>query len=556
MTHWQCSASAVLRAIRCHPPDAFALRSANEVVSYGRLVGTAERLSQVILQQQQTVATATNPNALHASASQPLHRVAFLTPPDPSYVYSLLACWLARSVALPLSPLYPPKAHASTLHDADPVIILSAPPYCETVLDIQNALSSSPSSLTCSENLPRLRHLSLHSTLSDINPTDNNYPQTALPVAQPDPAMILYTSGTTGSPKGVVWTHQMLNFQLRTMYNEWRWSPHDVILNVLPLHHVHGIVNVLLTSLFAGAQCIMNTRFDPQQVWNAFCSDAHEKPTVFMAVPTMYQKLIQYYKTCSPRSCTKMRAAASAMRLFVCGSASLSKSDFDEWQQITGHKILERYGMTETGMILSNRYDRRIQGSLGQPFPQVQVQVDTTAYDQPVSDNMRYVHGELLVKSPSVFSQYWNKPQHSLNAFNQSGWFKTGDVVRMHVDNYECQMIGRASVDIIKTGGYKVSAVHIECIIAESDLVSQCAVVGVSDSTLGQRIVCAVIPNHHVHHMDESKLCHRLLHWLEHRLPKYMTPREFRVVTHFPRNALGKVQKQLIIRHWDASAGG
>lgn len=324
----------------------------------------------------------------------------------------------------------------------------------------------------------------------------------------------------------------MLHFQLDTLSTAWRWSSHDRVLNVLPLHHIHGLVNVVLSAVYNGALLEMHNAFDAHSVWQAILRNPHSNPpppTVFMAVPAIYKKLILYYQAATEPRQKAMRRAAARLRLYVCGSASLSKRDFRTWFDIAGHRILERYGMTETGMTLSNLYDNRHQGMLGLPFPQVETKVQ---------DSLEM--GQLLVRGPGVFSEYWNDPHTTSSSFTKDGWFETGDVVSVQPSTGFYKLMGRANADIIKTGAYKVSALEIEDVLRECPGVVDCSVIGLPDDILGQKILAAVIVQD-----GDTTLEHIRKRAMEH-LPKYKVPRHFIIVDDFPRNVLGKVQKQVL----------
>ncbi|CAN8067684.1 unnamed protein product, partial [Agarophyton chilense] len=346
----------------------------------------------------------------------------------------------------------------------------------------------------------------------------------------PKEPLLFFTSGTTGAPKGVVWSAHMLMYQLRTLSTAWHWSSHDRALNVLPLHHIHGLVNVVLSALYNGAALEMHSAFDAHSVWRSILGEAQlPPPTVFMAVPAVYYKLILYYRAASPRDQAAMRRAAAQLRLYVCGSAALSKAHFDEWHSISGHLILERYGMTETGMTLSNPYDTRRQGLLGLPLPGVHTAIENA-----------HETGQLLIKGPGVFSRYYHMPENTHKAFTPDGWFKTGDVVTTDPDTGYFKLLGRQSADIINTGGYNVSALEIEEVIRECDGVEDCCVIGVPDDVLGQRIAAALI-------LDRNKdVLHHVKTRVKHFLPKYKIPSQYHIVDHFPRNVMGKVQKQIL----------
>lgn len=265
-------------------------------------------------------------------------------------------------------------------------------------------------------------------------------------------AMILYTSGTTGKPKGVLLSHANIDSQVRSLITSWAWSPADVIVHTLPLYHTHGIVNALLCPLYVGARCIMLPKFDASAVWANLLGvnmSNSERPTVFMAVPTIYSKLIDEYQrkiAGNPKLKEYVKSTCSSkMRLMVSGSAPLPEPVFHQWSSITGHKLLERYGMTEIGMALSNpiKGERR-PGHVGLPIPGVRVRIAEFKtksdgakiyYDILAEGNHKATKvepgkaglpGELLVRGNSVFQGYWNKSEVTEKEFTKDGWFKTG----------------------------------------------------------------------------------------------------------------------------------
>jgi malonyl-CoA/methylmalonyl-CoA synthetase len=531
--------ASLLRAIASHPREAPALSAAGNIVTYGDLARAVVPLARN-LKRISSVPGAEDPA-----------RVAFLTPPNPAYVKSLIASWVSGLIAVPLSPLYPPQGLAGIVEDACPGIIVTAPPYAPVYQGIVGALTTLKSVSfqgTYPQHLP-INNMIASSTTAEAfdSRAQDEISGVADEIPPSRPAMILYTSGTTGAPKGVVWTHAMLDYQVATMAEQWRWSKTDRILNVLPLHHVHGIVNVLLTSLYAGAQCTMMDKFKPQEVWNTIMSSPSTAPTVFMAVPTIYQRLIRYYNDSSDNDRSAMRSAASSLRLYVCGSAALGSADYDAWRDISGHNILERYGMTEAGMILSNPYNDRSRACLGVPLPGVEVRVtqDDSNFGDCDANSRKYTSGELLVRGPGVFSKYWRRPLETSESFTSDGWFRTGDIVKMDKISKRCYMIGRTSTDVVKSGGYKISALELENILGECPLVLSSAVLGVDDRELGKRIVCGVIPRE-----GSIDLPGKIRAWLSERLPMYKVPREIRVFKEFPRNAMGKVQKNILASNW------
>ncbi len=233
-------------------------------------------------------------------------------------------------------------------------------------------------------------------------------------------AMILYTSGTTSRPKGVVTTHANNAAQVSSLVEAWEWSADDHIVLCLPLHHVHGIINVVSCALWSGATCEMLPRFDANAVWDCIASGS---VTLFMAVPTIYVKLIADWDAASPERQAALSTGCRRLRLMVSGSAALPVSTMERWRDISGHTLLERYGMTEIGMALSNPLrGERVAGSVGTPLPGVEVQL-VGENGEPVAAGTA---GEIEVQGPSVFSEYWGQPEATGAAF-RDGWFRTGD---------------------------------------------------------------------------------------------------------------------------------
>ncbi|XP_013363438.1 PREDICTED: acyl-CoA synthetase family member 3, mitochondrial isoform X2 [Chinchilla lanigera] len=376
-------------------------------------------------------------------------------------------------------------------------------------------------------------------------------------------AMIFYTSGTTGQPKGVLSTHRNLTAMVTGLVHAWAWTSDDVILHVLPLHHVHGVVNKLLCPLWVGATCVMLPEFNAQQVWEKFLSSETPRINVFMAVPTIYSKLLDYYDQhfTQPLVQDFVRAVCEEkIRLMVSGSAALPVPLLERWKRATGHTLLERYGMTEVGMALSSPLaGARLPGSVGNPLPQVEVRIVS---ENPQRDGCPYtVHaegdmqgtkvtpgheekeGELLVRGPSVFREYWDKPEETQNAFTPDGWFRTGDTAVFKDSSYWIR--GRTSVDIIKTGGYKVSALEIERHLLAHPSIADVAVIGIPDVTWGQRVtaVVALEAGHSLSHSD-------LKEWARRFLAPYAVPSDLLLVEEIPRNQMGKINKKDLARQF------
>jgi malonyl-CoA/methylmalonyl-CoA synthetase len=250
-----------------------------------------------------------------------------------------------------------------------------------------------------------------------------------------------------------------------------------------------------------------------------------------MAVPTIYFKLIAYWETLVKEKQEELFTAMSKFRLMVCGSAALPVSIMEKWKLISGHTLLERYGMTEIGMGISNPYiGERRAGFVGKPLPGVTVRV----VDETYNDIANGEPGEILIKGANVFTSYWQKPDETEKAFTTDGWFKTGDMCV--VENEYYKIIGRSSVDIIKSGGYKISALEIEEVLRTHESVKDCAVVALPDEEWGEKIVVAVVGKKPE---DDSLLSK----WIRTQLPNYKCPKNYIWVDELPRNAMGKVVK-------------
>ena len=355
-------------------------------------------------------------------------RVAFLTARDFDYAAVQWGVWRAGGVAVSLCEVHPPAELAYVISDSGAGLVVADSAYESRLRPVARELGVT---FLQSRELARSAPVSL----PEINPKRR--------------AMIVYTSGTTGKPKGVVTTHLNNQAQVTALINAWEWSPDDHILHVLPLHHVHGIINVLTCALWSGAKCEMLPGFDPETVWDRLILG---NVSLFMAVPTIYVKLISAWEAASPEKRRRMSAACRNLRLTVSGSAALPKTVFDKWRSISGHDMLERYGMTEIGMALSNPlHGRRRPGFVGAPLPGVLVR----RVDEKGVSAEPGAPAELQVKGPGVFLEYWNRPEETKSSF-VDGWFATGDITVLEEGSF--RIFGRKSTDIIKTGGFKVSA--------------------------------------------------------------------------------------------------
>ncbi len=358
--------------------------------------------------------------------------------------------------------------------------------------------------------------------------------EVALPALAPERrAMILYTSGTTSRPKGVVLSHANLAAQITTLVEAWEWRRDDSIPLFLPMHHIHGIVNVAACALWSGATIRSFDKFDLEAVLGEVAAGDF---SLFMAVPTIYAKIIQALEdeVFRPEVRERILAGFRGMRLMVSGSAALPAGVHRRWSELTGQRLLERYGMTETGMILSHPlHGERRPGTVGQPLPRMEVRMKSetgalvTAGNEP---------GEIQVRGPGVFREYWNLPEATAAAFDE-GWFRTGDLAV--VENGQHRIMGRLSSDIIKSGGYKLSALEIEAALLDHPAVRECAVVGLPDETWGEIPAAAIVPEDPGNPPGSDAL----RDWCRGRLSHYKLPRSIVVVPALPRNAMGKVTK-------------
>ena len=342
-------------------------------------------------------------------------------------------------------------------------------------------------------------------------------------------AMILYTSGTTGKPKGVVTSHENINYQIQSLVSSWEWSKDDYILNVLPLHHVHGIINVMSCALYCGACNEFLSKFSESAIFERFKSG---ELSLFMAVPTIYYKLIHYYQDLRKEEQVEISTALNKFRLMVSGSAALPVKTLEQWRTISGHTLLERYGMTEMGMAISNPYrGERKPGYIGQALEGVTVRL-TNESEQIVEEGMQ---GEIQIKGKNVFVGYYNRPEATAETF-VNGWFKTGDIAVYENGSY--RILGRNSVDIIKSGGYKISALEIEEVLRKHPAIKDCGVVGIPDEEWGELIGASLILS------DTSVTIEQIKLWIKDKIAAYKLPRKFIIQDDLPRNVMGKVTKK------------
>ncbi len=474
--------------------------AASEVVSYAEL----ER--QVL----RTMAM------LRANGVQPGDRVALQLPKCLAFVYLHLAIMRLGAICLPLNTGYPTRELAYFLEDAAASLFFAEGSQRESVMPLLAKLPALRGCifLDCDDN--RFDKL-----IAPFTPADaEDFP---LPADADATCLMIYTSGTTGRPKGAELTHGNLTANLDSLHAAWGWQNDDVLLHVLPIFHVHGLVVALHGALNAGATTIMFERFDPARALDRLM---RQPCTVFMAVPTIHRRLVD---APGARQCSLRH-----MRLITSGSDRLPDDLFQQFEETFGYRLLERYGMSETGMNLSNplRGERRV-GSVGLPLPGVEVRIVDPDTEQPVPDG---TVGEVHVRGANVFKGYWRQPEKTAAAFTADGWLRTGDLGLREPDGY-FTLKGR-SKDLIISGGYNVYPPEVELVLADHPAVEASAVIGCPDTEWGERVVAVVVMRPGV-----TVTPAEIIAFCRERLAGYKTPRQVFAVGALPRNAMGKVQK-------------
>ncbi len=435
--------------------------------------------------------------------------IAFMVSPGFDYVVTQWAIWQAGGVAVPLCITYPPPSLLYVIENTRAKVVVATEEYKDILAPLVE-----PKGI----RFILLEHIS------------HQRPLVKLPAIAPERnAMVLYTSGTTSLPKGVVTTHHNIEAQIASLVRAWRWTENDHTVCVLPLHHVHGVINVISCALWSGATVEVVHPFSAEALFDIF---AKGQVNVFMAVPTIYFKLISHFESLDDAGQEKVRSILSKFRLMVSGSAALPVSIMEKWKVISTHTLLERYGMTEIGMAISNPYDgERRAGYIGQPLPGVQVRL-VNEDSVPVEIGQP---GEIQIKGDTVFKQYLHNPEATAKAFTKDHWFKTEDVAVIEDGYY--RILGRDSVDIIKSGGYKISALEIEEVLRTHPSITDCSVVGLPNEEWGELVAAALLLK------DPTLDVKELSAWLRQKMPAYKTPRKFIVVNDLPRNAMGKIVK-------------
>jgi malonyl-CoA/methylmalonyl-CoA synthetase len=410
-------------------------------------------------------------------------RVALQVEKSPDALLVYLACVRAGAVLVPMNTAYTGEEVAHLLDDAEPAVFVDD----DRLAELTKAAGAE--SVTFDD--------------ADVGPDDL--------------AAILYTSGTTGRPKGAMMNHRNLAANAEVLSELWGFQRDDVLLHALPIFHTHGLFVAVNCVLASGSSMVFLPRFDPDAVLVAL-----PEATVFMGVPTFYTRLLDDERFDA--------AACRAMRLFTCGSAPLLASTHEAFAARTGVAILERYGMTETGMIASNPLaaERRA-GTVGFPLPGTDVRL---AEDDVIE-----------VRGPNVFGGYWRRPELAASEFTDDGWFRTGDIGAFDDDGY-LRIVGRAK-DLVITGGLNVYPAEVEHVVDAVEGVLESAVIGVADADFGEAVVAVVVARPGVELDPDAVRAAARQH-----LAGFKVPKRVEVVTALPRNAMGKVEKAVLRRQF------
>lgn len=469
-------------------------------------------------------------------------------------IVTLLSILAADAIAVPLAPSFPTSELRYIIDHSEALAVLASQKHGghakEALKEVQQQ------QLVYAELSPPSGKVNEPIRLSD----------------QARGGMMLYTSGTTARPKGVLLPQQTLAAQASSLIEAWKYTPKDHLLHVLPLHHIHGIVNALLTPLMAGSSIEFDYPFSVDRVWQRFAAPpgtTEQKPiSFFTVVPTIWARMLQSYPTLTPDVQTAAKRAINRehLRLNISGSAALPKPTRDAWTTLSGGNVLlERFGMTEVGMALSCGLDDadRVDGSVGWPLPSVEARLVDSDTNEVIPIEQEDRQGEVQLRGPTIFKEYWRNPEATKKEFTEDGWFKTGDIaLRKQVPGsgqgksgawatgpaYFIQ--GRKSADIIKTGGEKVSALEIERELLSLPEVEECAVVGLPSETWGQKVAAVIVLTASGKTAGKNGKPWGALDMrraLKDKLVAYKIPQDLKIVDSIPRNAMGKVNKKQLV---------
>lgn len=451
-------------------------------------------------------ACADHVETLETYGVHPGERVAVWTQPALETLVALVAQAAAGYVSVPIDPKLGTSELGHVMNDAAPAIAVAADP------DAVAGRTSVPTITARAE------------------PRSDAHPITPRPILDA-PMLVLYTSGTTGAPKGALITAKNVAFDLDALARAWAWTERDTVVHALPLFHVHGLVLGLFGPLRRGGALRWVPRFVPDEL--AAALDATEQPVMF-GVPTMYHRLCE-----AGEADARIGAALRRARILVSGSAPLATREHQRIERLCGHRVIERYGLTETLINCSTRHDGdRRAGSVGPPLEGIELRlVDDDRH--PIDAHDDATIGEIAVRGPNVFAGYLHRDDATRAVIDGEGFFHTGDLATRAPDG-SIRIVGRRATDLIKCGGYKVGAGEVEAALLEHPSVREAAVVGAPDPDLGERIVAFVVA---IGTVDPAALADHVARLLS----PHKRPRAVHLVAALPRNAMGKVQKKALI---------
>jgi malonyl-CoA/methylmalonyl-CoA synthetase len=477
---------------------------------------------------------------------RPEDRVALFLDNTPTFVAAYLGTHLAGGIAVLVNTQYRQVELRHILSDADARLCLTDPQRLPELARVEQELSALEAVIVTGatetpaagsqSGTPVVNRLAAEEVLSAGVNGD---------LHAPDPeatALLIYTSGTTGPSKGAMLSHRNMAANIAAIAEAWQWTAHDRLLLALPLFHVHGLTVGINGTLLTGATVDLRPRFDAAEIYATLLRG---ETTMFFGVPTMYTRLLAEAQSHADRP--------PPLRLYVSGSGPLSVQTFEAFQERFGQPILERYGMTETLMNLSNPYaGERRPGTVGQPFPGQEARIVDVETRQPITDERM---GEIEVRGPHVFKGYWRRPDATAAAFTADGWFATGDLGWRSADGYYT-IAGRAR-ELIISGGYNIYPREVEEVLQRHPAVAEAAVLGLPDPDYGEQVVAAVAVRPDVATPNgPDALAAELIVLCRDQLASYKKPRRVVFVDALPRNALGKVQKHVLRERIEPGAKG
>ncbi|KXS09010.1 acetyl-CoA synthetase-like protein [Gonapodya prolifera JEL478] len=544
--------SPILRAIAAYP-NRPSITAGGREYSYARLMRDSMRLRDTVWRKHAEVNGLTPTSGAEglrfADNDLKERRVALLFPPGYENVVAFVAAMAAGGAVVPLSPSYPQAELSYFISDSEPSVFIIH-------TSLVSKLSPILEQIKRQELLPDAQGKVAVIEVGDSPKTEGDEFDVVPRFVELDEgrdALFIYTSGTTGRPKGAVRDWRTLYTMSMCMSSLFETTPDDKLLHVLPLHHANGIVVCLLGPLSHSAQVEFMHPFTAESVWNRIVSGnplqgGRRDVTIFAAVPTIVARLIRFHEEMAEAKKDEATRAWKNVRVVTSGSAAVPDNQFNAFKRVTGHELVERYGSTELGVCLTNPFrGARIPGSAGLPIPGIQIRLWDHGTNQAVPETAVDVPGEIQVKTTALFKYYWKRPEATAEFLREDGWVRTGDVAA-RMENGYYRILGRESTDIIKTGGYKVSALECEREVLDYPLVESCAVFGLPDDEYGERVALAIVPKDDLSRAAQSGdlTLKKLRVFLKERLAGYKVPTRLLLLNEsdMPRTALGKVQKR------------